>query len=347
MEVKKKKFGILSDGSKVSLYKVSNGDVSFVATNYGCVITSLLVPSKSGAIDDIVLAPPTLDSLILSDASFGGIVGRFANRIKNACFSLNGKEYQLNKNDGENCLHGGFLRWDKLLWDEVEILEFRDGAGVIFSRTSPSGEQGMPGNLRVSVRYFLDKKNNLEIGYSAICDEDTILNLTNHSYFNLAGHNKGSINSHLLTLQCNQYLEAKNCIPTGEILPVENTVFDFTTEKSLGQDINAPELQEPRGYDHCYCIDHSKDKLVSFAQVREPVSGRVMTVTTDMPGVQLYTANWLKGDLGKAGKNYQSRDGFCLETQMYPDSPNKPNFPSCVLKAGETFNSTTIYSFKW
>ncbi|MEE0133635.1 MAG: aldose epimerase family protein [Treponema sp.] len=347
MVVKTRKFGTLSDGSKVTLYKVSNGKVSFVATNYGCVITSLLVPSRSGTADDIVLAPPTLDSLILSDASFGGIVGRFANRIGNARFTLNGQEYQLDKNDGENCLHGGFLRWDKQVWDEAEIVEFRDGAGVIFSRTSYAGEQGMAGNLRVSVRYFLDKKNNLEIGYSALCDEDTILNLTNHSYFNLAGHNKGSIDSHLLTLHCSQYLEAENCIPTGNILPVENTVFDFTTEKPLGQDINADVLRDTRGYDHCYCIDHSQNKLVSFAQVREPVSGRMMTVTTDMPGVQLYTANWLKGDLGKAGKNYQPRDGFCLETQMYPDSPNKPNFPSCVLKAGEVFNSTTIYSFQW
>lgn len=347
MEVKKRKFGILSDSSKVSLYKVSNGKMSFTVTNYGCVLTSILVPSKSGSVADIVLAPPTLDSLICSDASFGGIVGRFANRIGNACFTLNEKEYPLDKNDRDNCLHGGFLRWDKLLWEEREIIKYRDGAGVIFSRTSPAGEQGMPGNLQVSVRYFLDKENNLEIGYSAVSDEDTILNLTNHSYFNLAGHNKGSVDSHLLTLHCSQYLEAKDCIPTGAILPVKGTIFDFTAEKPLGRHIDDMALRETRGYDHCYCIDHTRDRLVSFAQVREQSSGRVMTVTTDMPGVQLYTANWLKGDLGKDGIHYQPRSGFCLETQMYPDAPNKASFPSCVLKAGEVFNSTTIYSFDW
>lgn len=347
MDVKKKKFGILSDGSKVSLYKVSNGKISFTVTNYGCVITSLLVPSKSGVVDDIVLAPPTLDSLICSDASFGGIVGRFANRISNGRFTLNKKEYQLDKNDGEHCLHGGFLRWDKLLWKETEIIKFRDGVGVVFSRISPAGEQGMPGNMRVSVRYFLDKENNLEIGYSVVSDQDTICNLTNHSYFNLAGHNKGDINSHLLTLNCSQYLESENCIPTGAILSVKDTIFDFTTEKPLGQHIDDRSLQETRGFDHCYCIDHNENWLVTFAQVREPLSGRSMKVTTSLPGVQLYTANWLKGDLGKDGIRYQPRDGFCLETQMYPDAPNKPNFPSCVLEAGKIFNSTTIYSFDW
>ena len=338
---------MLSDGLKVFLYKISNGAVSCTVTNYGCVITSILVPSNSGAVEDVVLAPPTFDSLVRSDASFGGVVGRFANRIGGGRFTLDDKEYLLDRNEGEDCLHGGFFRWDKQLWEETKVIKLDDGVGVIFSRTSPAGEQGMPGTLRVSVSYFLDKGNNLEIGYSAISDEDTVVSLTNHSYFNLAGHNKGAIDDHLLTLSCSRYLEAERCIPTGALLPVKDTVFDFTTEKALGQDLHREELEGTRGYDHCYSIDQTGERLVAFARVREPNSGRAMTVTTDMPGVQLYTANWLKGDAGKNGANYQPHGGFCLETQMYPDSPNKPDFPSCVLKAGEAYTSTTIYSFEW
>ena len=346
MDVKKKKFGMLSDGSKVLLYKVSNSDMSFVVTNYGCVITSILLPSQSGVVEDVVLAPPTLDSLVLSDASFGGVVGRFANRIGGAGFTLNGTTYSLDKNDGENCLHGGFFRWDKQLWDS-EIIETVNGSGVTFSRTSVAGEQGMPGTVEVKVTYLLDNENNLVIRYSALSDQDTIINLTNHSYFNLAGHNKGKIDTHLLTLNCTQYLESDNCLPTGKILSVENTVFDFTTEKALGQNLHTEDLKSTRGYDHCYCIDQDGGRLVPFAQVREPKSGRVMTVATDMPGVQLYTANWLKGDVGKDGARYNPHDGFCLETQQYPDAPNKYSFPSAVLKAGKEFTSTTVYGFRW
>ena len=346
MDVSKKKFGTLSDGSKVSLYRVSNGSMSFVATNYGCVITSIQVPSRIGVVEDVVLAPPTLDSLVISDASFGGIVGRFANRISGGRFVLNGKDYQLDMNEGANCLHGGFFRWDKQVWD-AEVVETVKGTGVIFSRISRAGEQGMPGTLQVKVAYLLDEENNLVMHYSAISDADTIISLTNHSYFNLAGHNKGRVDSHLMTLDCDHYLATKDGIPTGEMLPVGGTIFDFTKEKPLGQHIHSPELQELRGYDHCYCIDSGKGRLVPFAKIREPESGRTMTVATDMPGVQLYTGNWLQGELGKNGARYNAQGGFCLETQRYPDSPNKYTFPSAVLKAGEEFTSTTVYGFRW
>lgn len=337
---------MLSNGSKVSLYKVTNGSVSFVATDYGCVLTSLFVPSKSGVVEDVVLAPPTLDSLVSSDASFGGVVGRFANRIGGASFVLNGTEYRLDKNDGENCLHGGFFRWDKQVWS-AEVVETIKGTGVTFSRTSPSGEQGMPGTVEVGVTYLLDNSNNLIMHYSAISDKDTVINLTNHSYFNLAGHNRGSLETHLLRLDCSHYLETKDLVPTGKILPVEGTVFDFTREKSLTQDLSNQVLIESRGYDHCYCIRKGASGLTSFAEVRELGSGRVMTVATDMPGVQLYTANWLKGDLGKDGVGYKQWGAFCLETQQYPDAPNKLNFPSAVLRAGKEFTSTTVYGLKW
>ncbi len=346
MELKRKRFGTLSDGSKVSLFKVSNGAVSFVATDYGCVLTSLLVPSKGGAVDDVVLAPPTFDSLVASGASFGGIVGRFANRIGGGRFTLNGVEHRLDRNEGGHCLHGGFFRWDKQLWD-AEVVDAVEGTGIAFSRISPSGEQGMPGTLRVRVAYLLDEGNNLVMRYSAVSDADTIISLTNHSYFNLAGHDKGRVDSHLLTLECSRYLEVEDGIPTGQALPVEGTVFDFTAERPLGQHIHSAELQVTCGYDHCYCIDSGKGRLVPFARVRDLESGRTMTVATDMPGVQLYTANWLQGELGKNGARYHAHGGFCLETQRYPDSPNKCTFPSAVLRAGEEFTSTTVYGFRW
>ncbi len=337
---------MLSDGSGVSLFRISNGAVSFVATNYGCVLTSLLVPSRDGTVDDVVLAPPTFGSLIASEASLGGIVGRFANRISGGRFTLNGVEHQLDRNENGHCLHGGFFRWDKQLWD-AEMAETVKGTGVIFSRISRSGEQGMPGTVQVKVAYLLDDENSLVMRYSAVSDADTIISLTNHSYFNLAGHDKGRVDTHLLTLACSRYLEVEDGIPTGQVLSVEGTVFDFTTEKPLGQHIHSAELQGTRGYDHCYCIDSGKGRLVPFASVRDPDSGRVMTVATDMPAVQLYTANWLQDELGKNGMRYNAHGGFCLETQRYPDSPNKCTFPSAVLKAGEEFTSTTVYGFRW
>ena len=344
MDVKKRKFGLLSDGSKVYLYKVSNGDMSFCVTNYGCVITSIRVPSKSGTVDDVVLAPETLDALVRSDAAFGACVGRFANRIGGASFSLDGQTYHLDKNDGNNCLHGGFFRWEKQIWKAKVIRNFSE-VGVCFKRISPDGEQGMPGNLKIEVTYVLTNKNELCITYKAKTDKTTIVNFTNHSYFNLKGHSKGDVLSHVLKLDCDTYLESEGMIPTGRILPVDGTVFDFRQGKAIGTDISASELWATKGYDHCYCIDSAKKNKI-FAEVREPVTGRIMTVTTDMPGVQFYTGNWLQGSCGKNGITYRDQSGFCLETQNYPDAPNK-DFPCCVLKPGEEFNSKTVYTFAW
>lgn len=347
MDVKKRKFGLLADGSKVSLYTVDNGEMSFSVTNYGCVITSICVPSKKGIVSDVVLGPATFDGLINSDIYFGACVGRFANRISGASFSIDGNQYQLDKNDGDNCLHSGFFRWDKQLWD-AEIVETASGTGIRFSRMSPDGEQGMPGNMQVSVTYLLNSHNALTIHYDAVSDAVTPVNITNHSYFNLAGHNSGSIDTHILTLDCSSYLETDEYrIPTGAVLPVDNTPFDFRNPKAIGKDLHTADFSGAKGYDHCYCIDRKKGKLVQFATVFEPVSGRTMTVLSDMPGVQFYTGNWIEGISGKNGYVYHDYDGFCLETQQYPDAPNKPDFPSCLLHPGDRLSSTTVYQFKW
>lgn len=346
MNIKKRKFGLLADGSKVFLYTVSNGGMSFSVTNYGCVITSIVLPSCDGRRDDVVLGPPTFDALVASGSYFGAVVGRFANRIGGSRFSLNGTDYLLDKNDGKNSLHGGFFRWDKQLWD-AELVDIGSACGVRFSRLSPDGEQGMPGNMKVELTYLLNTSNELSIHYKAVSDKDTPVNFTNHSYFNLKGQGK-SIEGHVLSMNCSSYLEVdETLIPTGRILPVDGTPFDFRKAKAIGKDLFDSALKGTNGYDHCYCVDNWQKGLVSFASVTEPESGRTMTVSTDLPGVQLYTANSVGGNLGKSGFVYSDHAGFCLETQYYPDTPNKPDFPSCVLRAGEEFSSTTVYGFKW
>ena len=347
MDVKRRKFGLLSDGSKVYLYTVSNGQVEFSATNYGCVITSLIVPSKDRGFQDIVLAPPTFDFLVSSYACFGAFVGRYAGRIGGASFKLNGIEYVLDKNLKGSCLHGGFFRWDKQLWNS-EIIENSQGKGIRFFRTSPDGEQGMPGNLEVEVSYMLNTSNELIIHYGAVSDKDTPINFTNHSYFNLKGQGNGTVENHILQMNCSTYLETDDCqVPTGKILPVEKSVFDFRIGKSMGEDLSSSELTATGGYDHCFCINEDFKYSIPFATVFEPETKRTMTVATDMPAVQFYTANGMGKTIGKNGSIYFDHGGFCLETQFFPDSPNKPNFPNCILKSGQRFSSTTIYGFKW
>lgn len=347
MDVKRRKFGLLADGSKVYLYTVSNGQVKFSATNYGCVITSLIVPSKEKGEQDVVLAPPTFDFLVSSYACFGSFIGRFAGRIGGASFNLNGTKYVLDKNLKECCLHSGFFRWDKQLWNS-EIIENSEGKGVRFFRTSTDGEQGMPGNLQVEVSYLLNTSNELLIHYGAVSDKDTPINFTNHSYFNLKGQGNGTVENHILQMNCSSYLETDEFqVPTGKFIPVEGSIFDFRSGKSIGDGLSSCELASTNGYDHCFCIDGESSNLIPFAKVFEPESKRTMTVATDMPGVQFYTGNGLGKTIGKNGSIYFDYSGFCLETQFYPDSPNKTNFPSCILKAGEKFSSTTVYGFKW
>ena len=353
MKIKKQKFGLLSDGTKVSLFTVKNDNMSFSCTDYGCTITSIVLNNKDGTTTDVVLGFSTLEGYLNTKFCFGTIVGRFANRIGGSAFLLNGNKYDLDKNDGDNTLHGGYYGFDKIVWHS-DIVEDKDKAGVRFTRLSQDGEQGFPGNLKISVTYILDNNNNLICNYNAETDLPTPINITNHSYFNLAG--KGSIENHLLKMNSSKYLEIDdNLIPTGRFKDVSNTPFDFTTEKEIGRDIEsiAP------GYDHCFVTDIYKDDkyqcgvplndshIVDFATVKEPVSGREMKVYTNMEGCQFYTANWIKGVTGKNGVIYENHDGFCMETQCFPDSPNKSNFPTCVLEPGQKMRAKTIYSFKF
>ena len=353
MKVKKQRFGVLSDGTKVNLFTVKNENMSFSCTNYGCTITSIVLQDKNGRKTDVALGFSTLEGYVATKFCFGTIVGRYANRIGKGSFTLNGKKYNLDKNDGENTLHGGYFGFDKITWDS-KIIEEKDKCGVCFTRFSPDGEQGFPGNLKISVTYLLDNNNNLICSYTAETDQSTPINITNHSYFNLAG--QGTIEHHMLKMSSQKCLEIdSNLIPTGKFIDVQGTPFDFTTEKEIGRDIS----QVAPGYDHCYVTDiyneknHqcgvplNDDKIVHFATVRDPESGREMKVYTNMEGCQFYTANWIQDLIGKNGVKMNNHDGFCMETQCFPDSPNKTNFPTCVLEPGQKMKAKTVYSFKF
>ena len=346
MDVKVSDFGVLADGTEAYLYSFSNGQMSFSATNFGCVITSIIIPSKIGRVDDIVLVPPTFESLLTSKDYFGSIVGRFANRISNASFSLNGNEFFLDKNEEKHCLHSGFFRWDKILW-KSKIVQNDSACGICFSRLSPSGEQGFPGNLEVSVTYLLNQNNEISITYTAVSDADTPLNLTNHSYFNLSGQG-ALLDNHSLKLNCSNYLEVDdNLIPTGKILPVENSIFDFRSLTNFNERLDASQLSSTNGFDHTFVLDAQNEDYKPFALVVDDFSNRSMAVSTDMNSVQFYTGNSLSNVVGKNGCFYNKHSGFCLEIQRFPDSPNRLEFPSCVLKKNEEFYSKTIYSFFW
>ncbi|MCQ2612901.1 MAG: galactose mutarotase [Treponemataceae bacterium] len=345
MKIKKQKFAVLSNGKKVHLYTVSNGEMSFSVTDYGCTLTSIVVPSRNGQKDDIVLGFPTVEGYMDRwDTFFGVFVGRFANRIGDAKFELNGQTYNLDKNDnGKNMLHGGFMGYNRMLWD-AQIVETHAGSGIRFSRLSRDGEQGFPGNLSLEVTYLLSKDNELTMHYRAETDRDTPVNLTNHSYFNLKGAGKGDILNHEVTINADSILEVDDLlIPTGKKLPVAGTAFDFNTAKPVGRDIAGTGF----GYDHCYCLNEEKGKLTMCASVFEPESGRSMIITTNQPGVQFYTANSVNGVKGKNGDVYNKHSAFCLETQQFPDAPNHSSFPNCILHPGEVFEAVTVHSFKW
>ncbi len=346
MKIKKQRYAVLSNGEKVALYTISNDFMSFSVTNYGCIITSIIVPSapeseRKGQKDDIVLGYSTLDGYIGDTGTyFGAFVGRFANRIANAKFTLNDKEYTLDANNGKHSLHGGFDGYNRMVWKAKEI-STQEGIGVCFTRKSLDGEQGFPGTVKMKVSYILTKKNQIIMHYEAKTDADTPINLTNHSYYNLKGSGKGDITSHVMMINADKYLPVRDdLIPTGELASVINTPFDFNAPKEIGKDIS-----KSGGYDHCYCLNKGKDKLHLCAEVREPSSRRVMTVHTDQIGVQFYSGNFLDIACGKNGLKYEKHTGFCLETQCYPDSPNQPNFPSCILKKGREYTSTTIHKF--
>jgi aldose 1-epimerase len=339
-----------AEGQPVSLYTIANSKgISVNIANIGAAIQSVLVPDKNGELADIVLGNDTLEGYANDDFYIGTIVGRYANRIAGGKVEIDGKTYQLAVKDGGFHHHGGKSGFNKKIW-RSEAFEHTDLAGVQLNYLSADGEEGFPGNLLTTVTYTLNNENQLIVDYKAETDKPTILNLTQHMYFNLAGHNKGSILDHQLMLPHNQYLPVNSMqVPKGEQAAVEGTPFDFTIPKTIGQDINADNEQIglSRGYDHSWVIKQSRtDELILAASVTESESGRKMNVYTTEPAIHVYTGNFLDGSPGKNNSPYNFREGFCLETQNYPDSPNHPDFPSAVLNPGETFTSKTIFEFE-
>ncbi|MCV9385090.1 aldose epimerase family protein [Reichenbachiella ulvae] len=341
-------FGQMPDGSAVSLFTMKNDNGVIVkVTNYGGIITSLIAPDKDGNMGDIVLGYDSLSGYLKSSPYFGALIGRYGNRIADAKFSLDGEEYQLQANDGKNHLHGGVKGFDKVLWD-ASSFKNETSAGVVFSRVSPDGEEGYPGNLTAEVTYALNNDNELTFEYKATTDKKTVVNLTNHAYFNLTGDPSQTILDHELELPANTFLSIDNTlIPTAQTA-VEGTPFDFTSATLIGARIGEEneQLAFGKGYDHCWVYTDSSDSLKFGGSLYDPSSGRLMNIYTMEPAIQFYSGNFLDGKLtGKGGINYQFRTGLCLETQHYPDSPNQPEFPSTVLEPGQEYYTKSVYEF--
>ena len=346
----KTNFGKTSAGENVDLYTLRNAHgVEAKITNYGGILVSLKVPDRNGKFDDVVLGLNNLDDYLKGHPYFGALIGRYGNRIAKGRFTLNGVEYKLAVNNGENHLHGGIKGFDKVVWTGRDM-KTNAGPAVVLSYLSKDGEEGYPGNLRVRVVYTLTNNDELKIDYSATTDKDTVINLTHHSYFNLAGEGNGDILNHRVTIVANRFVPTDaGSIPTGELRRVAGTPFDFLKPHAIGERINQDDeqLKFGNGYDHTWVINGRAGTLRPAATAYEPTSGRVMQVWTTEPGMQFYTGNFLDGTLtGKAGKVYQRRFGFCFETQHFPDSPNHPTFPTTTLRKGATYKSTTIYRFK-
>jgi aldose 1-epimerase len=345
-------FGQTQEGTPVDLYTLTNANgVEVRATNYGGIIVSLRVPDKQGQFEDVVLGYDSLAGYLDETPYFGAIIGRYGNRIGGAQFTLDGQTYQLATNDGRNHLHGGVKGLDKVVW-QAEPFEDENGVGLVFTYTSPDGEEGYPGTLNVTVTYTLTNDNELIFDYEATTDKATPVNLTQHTYFNLAGDGEGDILDHQMMINADAFTPVDSTlIPTGELRSVEGTPFDFRQPTAIGARINqdTEQLRFGRGYDHNFVLARdtaSADALVLAARVTEPTSGRVMEVYSTEPGVQFYSGNFLDGSItGKNGHVYEHRTGFCLETQHFPNSPNQPDFPSTILRPGETYRSRTVYAF--
>jgi len=349
MKIEKSVFGKTTDGREVSLFTMQNASgIKVTLTNFGGIVTSLFVPDRNGKFDDVVLGFPTLDGYLKEHAYFGAIIGRYGNRIGKGRFKLDGVEYKLTTNDGENHLHGGVKGFDKVVWN-AEPIKQDSATGVEFSYLGKDGEQGYPGNLSCTVTYLLTNKNELKIEYHATTDKVTPVNLTHHSYFNLAGQGTGDILNHQLEIFANRFTPVdKVLIPNGELRPVEGTPMDFRQPHAIGERINSDDEQIKRGlgYDHNWVLNSSDGSLSLAARVHEPTTGRMIEVWTTEPGIQFYSGNFLDGTLtGKEGRVYKHRFGFCLETQRFPDSPNKPDFPNTILRPGEHYSTETIYRF--
>jgi len=348
-KMQKQAFGKTEDGQQIDIYTLTNRNgVEARITNYGAALVSLKVPDRDGKVDDVVLGYDTLEGYVSDKAYFGATVGRYANRIAGGSFVLNGSTYSLAINNRPNHLHGGEKGFNKRVWT-AEGASSGAGQALALTYVSKHGEEGYPGNLTVRVVYTLTDKNELKIDYTATTDKDTVLNLTNHSYFNLAGQGNGDILDEELFLAADRFTPVdENLIPTGELRKVSGTPFDFTTPTAVGARINQDDqqLKIGKGYDHNFVLNGKAGELKLAARLYAPKTGRVLEVWTTQPGVQFYTGNFLDGTAqGKGGKPYGFRSGLCLETQHFPDSPNHPEFPSTVLKPGQHFRSTTIYKF--
>ncbi len=344
MNAHKEPFGQTAEGREVFAYTLaSSKGLRARITDYGATLVSLYVPDRNGHLEDIVLGFDDLQGYIEHTAYMGATVGRYANRIGGARFTLDGVEYTLAANNGPNHLHGGIRGFDKAVWETKEVVAAEDEAWVKMTYLSPDGEEGYPGNLQCTVTYTLTNADELRITYEATTDKKTVVNLTNHSYWNLAGQGSGDVLSHELMLNAEKFtLIDKHLIPNGIIASVLDMPLDFIRARTIGSRIR----QTGNGYDHNYVLPGKPGELKLCAQVREPKAGRVMEIHTTEPGVQLYTGNFLDGTpAGKGGATYDKHAGFCLETQHYPDSPNKPNFPSTVLEPGRTFTSQTVHRF--
>ena len=342
-------FANTAEGTSVELFTLKNSKgVEAEITNYGGIVVSLKVPDRNHRLDDVVLGFADLDSYRRKHPYFGALVGRYANRIAKGAFALEGKTYKLAVNNGENSLHGGLVGFDKRVWGAKSQITAA-GPALELTYISKDGEEGYPGNLAVKVIYTLTENNELKIDYTATTDKTTVINLTNHNYFNLAGEGSSTILGHELVVNADRFTPVgATQIPTGELRKVADSPFDFRTPFKIGARIDSKDeqLQVGMGYDHNFIINDYDGSLRSAAKVYEPTSGRTLEVLTTEPGVQFYSGNNLDGSLvGKSGKKYQRRFGFCLEAQHFPDSPNKPEFPSVVLKPGQTYHQTTIYRF--
>jgi aldose 1-epimerase len=348
--IDKQSFGQTADGTAVDIYTLKNTAGAEVRiTNYGGIVVSLKVPDKNGKFDDVVLGYDNLDGYLKNNSPYmGALIGRYANRIAKGKFSLNGKQYQLAVNNGPNHLHGGIKGFDKVVWT-AKPLRVANGAALKLTYVSKDGEENYPGNLTATVIYTLTDANELRIDYSATTDKRTIVNLTSHSYFNLAGQGNGDILKHTLFMNASRFTPTDaGSIPTGELKGVRGTPFDFMKATEIGARIDQDDqqLKFGQGYDHNFVLNKQGKRLTLAARVYEPTTGRTMQVYTTEPGMQLYAGNFLDGSItGKEGKVYNRRYGFCLEAQHFPDSPNEPKFPSVVLNPGGRYTQTTIYKF--
>jgi aldose 1-epimerase len=344
-------------GKKVRLYTLSNGSMTVKITNFGGIVQQIDVPDKNGKVGDVSLGFKNLAGYVANDATkqptggsgttyFGATIGRYGNRIAKGMFTLDGKTYHLPINNGPNSLHGGTNAWNKQVWTPKAGMT-SEGASLQLTLTSPNGQDGYPGTVVATVTFTLGSSNSLSIHYHATTNKPTVINMTNHTYFNLAGEASGTVYGQNLMINANKYTPTDDTqIPTGKIAPVKGTPMDFTAMKPIGQDINDDfhQLILAHGYDHNWVLNGSGMRLAAKAE--DPVSGRVLTATTDQPGVQVYTGNFLVGELvGTSGHTYRQGDGFTLETQHYPDSPNHPNFPSTTLNPGHAYDTTTVFSF--